>query len=159
MIGAKPFRPLANERIIETRRFGDDIEPVLFPEFFQRLHQPFVDVIGKVLIYDTVVAGKRIEAPVEQDELAVRNPHQRLDRTPLRGFVERKVRGDDIIIELVEVFVDIVFEQVDLLVVQTDSDLPPCSDRRGERAEQHLLVGAQFVEQHQYLGILPAVFG
>lgn len=103
--------------------------------------------------------GQRLDVTVEQDEFAVRNPRERLDRSPLRGLVEREMRRDDIVIEQVEVLVDVVFEQFDLLVVQPDGNLPLRPDRRGERAEKHLLVGAQFIEEHQNLGLLPAVLG
>ena len=49
------------------------------------------------------------------------------------------MRGDDIVVELAQILIDIIFKKIDLLVVQVDRDVRLAADRVVERVVKHLL--------------------
>ena len=67
------------------------------------------------------------------------------------------MRGYDIVVIKVDVFIYIMLEKIYLLVVEADEYFTVSAYCGGERAEEHMLVCAQLVKQHQYLG-LPSRF-
>ena len=58
--------------------------------------------------------------------------------------------GYDIVFELAQILIDIIFEKIDLLVVQVDRDVRLAADRVVERVVKHLLGAAELVEKEEH---------
>ena len=87
---------------------------------------------------------------VEQNQFPVRNPAQDLHYPFLCLCVQWKVRGDHVVVEIAKIFINVVFQQADLLIVQIYGNVCLAVYGRGKRIEQYLLRIAQLVEKHQY---------
>ena len=105
--------------------------------------------VGEILVCCPEIAAEAVEVAVHQDQFSVRYPFECLDDPFLDCGVQGEVWSDHIVVIVAEPFVNVVFEQVDLLSVQADFHFAAVAYRGREGTEKHILVGAKFVEQHQ----------
>ena len=70
------------------------------------MDKSLVDVVFEVLVYGTVLIPWKVRLQaVQHDEFPVGDARKLLDGVGLRGTVQREVRGDDIVVEMVQVVV------------------------------------------------------
>lgn len=149
IVTAEPLHGFAHRGVIEARGQRHDVEPGTGFELFEPVPQPFVSVIGEILVDGAVVTRKLFHPVIDQNELSVGDTREYLQHPFLRSGVEWEVGRDDIVVEQVEILFDVVFQQFDVLIVEPDGDLGRVTDLPGERVKKHLLIVAQLVEQHE----------
>ena len=92
------------------------------PQRVQSLRESLRRVVFPVLIDGSEIPVNLPHPVVEHKQFAVRNLPEKGAYPLLRSPVEREMRCDDIVVEIVEVFVDEIFEHIDILLMQAYGD-------------------------------------
>ena len=88
---------------------------------------------------------------VRHDEFPVRHFFQQSAHLFLGCGIMREVRRNDIVVEVVKVFVEEILHRLHILLVQENRNLGMIVEPLCHRVEEYLLVCAEFVEYRQNL--------
>ena len=131
---------LGDHGVVQTGKLDDNIQLRNLLQFLDTHRETIVSIVLKILIDSPIVTRELRQIVVHDYELAVGDPPQRLQDTFPGLGIQREMRGDDIVVELAQILIDIIFKKIDLLVVQVDRDVRLAADRVVERVVSICLV-------------------